>query len=395
SYDFSFWYADNPPGYPDWTAEVWTNNIPNSAGASQLGAAFITSGTTAPATYTQVKRTFVPAISGVYFFASRVNANFNPWYLSFDDFRLEETPACSAPSAITSTNITTNTIDFSWTASISNPADGYEWEVRTSGAPGSGAAGLAASGTTLAGVTNASATGLVANTDYNIYVRSVCTAGSAFSSWDGPVAEHTLCNTITSFPFTETFEDASVTRPCWINDQLTGSIKWEYGTGAGNGGNVTTAHGGTMNAQYQGTFTGSSARLVSPVFDLSTMPATGAQVRFWFANQEWLGDQDELRVFYRTSPVSPWTLIPGAEFTSSVGQWTEVELILPNSTTSEYQIAFEAAEFFGRGVALDDVTIEVAPTCPKPTQVSAIGISPTSAMVYFTSPGSAFIVEYG
>ncbi|HYC30032.1 MAG TPA: choice-of-anchor J domain-containing protein, partial [Chitinophagaceae bacterium] len=85
----------------------------------------------------------------------------------------------------------------------------------------------------------------------------------------------------------------------------------------------------------------------------------------------------------------------GAVYTSSVAAWTEVELMLPGSSTADYQIAFEGGEYFGWGVALDDITIEAAPSCPKPTGVSVVPISPTSALVYFTSPGTSFVVEHG
>jgi hypothetical protein len=126
------------------------------------------------------------------------------------------------------------------------------------------------------------------------------------------------------------------------------------------------------------------------------MPAQGAQVTFWYANQNWLGDQNQLRVYYKTTAAGAWTLIPGAVYTTDVGAWTEVELVLPSSTgPTDYYIAFEGTELFGWGVAVDDVTIAAAPSCPKPTAVTAVAVSPTQAIVSFTSPGTAFIVEYG
>ncbi|MBL7743423.1 MAG: choice-of-anchor J domain-containing protein [Chitinophagaceae bacterium] len=315
--------------------------------------------------------------------------------LFLDNITVEPIPPCLPPSGLTISALTTTTATASWTASASNPSSGYQWEVRTSGAAGSGATGLTTSGTTAAGVTTTPVTGLTANTDYSLYVRANCGLG-VFSSWTLAYNFHTPCDAIVAFPYTETFEAASITRPCWTTAQVSGTVNWTYGAGAGNGGNVTSAHGGTVNARHFGFGTGSVARLVSPAFNFSAMPAQGAQVTFWYANQNWLGDQNELRVYYKTSAAGAWTLVPGAVYATNVGVWTEVELMLPSSTgPTDYYIAFEGTELFGWGVAVDDVTIAAAPSCPKPTNVKAQAISPTSVAVSFTSPGAAFVVEYG
>lgn len=98
-----------------------------------------------------------------------------------DDVSWAPIPGCLEPTALTVTAATT-TASFSWTAPTPAPANGYQWEIRSSGAAGSGATGLAASGTTAAGVTSANATGLTAATAYTLYVRSDCGGGN-FSSW--------------------------------------------------------------------------------------------------------------------------------------------------------------------------------------------------------------------
>ncbi|MFN3754573.1 GEVED domain-containing protein [Flavobacterium sp.] len=89
-------------------------------------------------------------------------------------------PTCIAPSGLTSGNITLNSATISWTASVSVPANGYEYEVRTSGTAGSGATGLFTSGTTN-GLT-LPLSGLSANTAYTYYVRADCGSGD-YSTW--------------------------------------------------------------------------------------------------------------------------------------------------------------------------------------------------------------------
>ena len=75
---------------------------------------------------------------------------------TFEDYTLNITapPTCIAPTALIATPQPTS-VDMSWTASISIPSIGYQWEVRASGAGGSGATGREATGTTGPGITTA------------------------------------------------------------------------------------------------------------------------------------------------------------------------------------------------------------------------------------------------
>ncbi len=89
-------------------------------------------------------------------------------------------PSCLPPTAVSSSSVTTSGAIVSWTASTSNPANGYDIEVRTSGAAGSGASGLVLS----TGTTNTTFTfnTLSANTNYTVYVRANCGASDQ-STW--------------------------------------------------------------------------------------------------------------------------------------------------------------------------------------------------------------------
>ncbi|MBI1341811.1 MAG: T9SS type A sorting domain-containing protein [Terrimonas sp.] len=129
-YNFSFWYADYD-GSTSWVGDIFYNSAQNSTGATLLYN-FLNTGTPGPTVYTEVKQSFTPSSSGVYYFAIRVNEpTGNPWYLSFDDFKMEEVPAadigatgltlpsvtCPSPSAsnlqATIQNFGASTIDFS------------------------------------------------------------------------------------------------------------------------------------------------------------------------------------------------------------------------------------------------------------------------------------------
>lgn len=99
---------------------------------------------------------------------------------------------------------------------------------------------------------------------------------------------------------------------------------------------------------------GFTADLVSSPLHMSQFPQ--AFLHFLYAMPVWGGDQDILRVYYRTSANGEWKLIPGAEFANDVTAWTEATFDLPELSPA-YQIKFEGTAHFGWGIALDNVSI--------------------------------------
>ncbi|HMN25525.1 MAG TPA: choice-of-anchor J domain-containing protein, partial [Ignavibacteriaceae bacterium] len=164
------------------------------------------------------------------------------------------------------------------------------------------------------------------------------------------------CNTISNFPFTETFEDNSTSRACWSQYLIQGSQQydnWIFVKGALNG-NVTTANSGELNArlrQYSGT-PKSVVKLITPKFDLTSLSTP--TLSFYHAQEAWGVSQNELKVYYRLSESSPWVLLK--DYWTNVASWTKEIITLPEKSP-ELQIAFEGIGNFGRTIVLDDVTV--------------------------------------
>lgn len=113
-------------------------------------------------------------------------------YACFEDYTITvlAPPACTAPSGLTSSAITSTSATISWTAASPAPASGYQYYVSTSStAP---TAGTTPTGTTGAGVTSATVTGLTGVTTYYFWVRSNC-GGSGTSSWSVSATFTTTC----------------------------------------------------------------------------------------------------------------------------------------------------------------------------------------------------------
>ncbi|ESU19283.1 hypothetical protein FCR2A7T_27080 [Flavobacterium cauense R2A-7] len=172
SYDFStFVQGDGGTG---WVVDMFYNTSASSVGATQLGGSYNVpgSGTIAIQSYAEVKRTFVPSSSGTYYFAVRVNQpSSSPWYVAFDDFKLELTPACPSPSGLAVNSITDASASITWTATSGN----YQYVIdQVATAP-------AGAGTNLAGETYDAAS-LNPVTTYYFHVRTDCGSGT-YSAW--------------------------------------------------------------------------------------------------------------------------------------------------------------------------------------------------------------------
>jgi hypothetical protein len=143
---------------------------------------------------------------------------------------------CQMPENVASSGISYNQVTLTWSEPGSAPGNGYEYEIRLSGAPGSGSNGLAHTGTTAAGVTTTQVTGLSAQTTYHVYVRSNC-GDNLYSGW---TPDHSFI-TLPEVPEFRTVENVLVGSGQIQCYDATNTI-----TVAGNGTTFFVENGGTV-----------------------------------------------------------------------------------------------------------------------------------------------------
>jgi Secretion system C-terminal sorting domain/Lamin Tail Domain len=152
--------------------------------------------------------------------------------------------------------------------------------------------------------------------------------------------------------FNEDFENAGLIPTGWTIEYENGTHDWVFING-GSGGSITTAHGGGYNAMFQdNSYSNYISKLVSPQFDISG--SSSPNLVFWHVQQNWLTDQDTLRVYYKNSVAGSWTLLQ--TWANSISLWTKQIVELPNPTAT-YYLAFEGAQGYAYGVLVDDVVV--------------------------------------
>ncbi|WP_431133316.1 gliding motility-associated C-terminal domain-containing protein [Psychroserpens mesophilus] len=305
--------------------------------------------------------------------------------VAFDSINIFEV-SCPEPSGITVTGILAATADVTWTPG------GIEtnWEIAVQAA-GTGAPTESGVATTNNPYT---ATGLTANTEYEVYVRSDCSG--EFSSWVGPFNFITPCGAITP----DYNADMSVNVPdaCWdeANDgeiadgpSGSGTSDWRDGTDYAFGASNAINLFGNTDREW----------LLSPFFDLS---AGGYQLEVNVAVTNWnggftddtMGSDDEVKLLQSIDGGATWTTLTtwNAANEPAVGGTEYIE-DLSAVTGTNVQFAIWASD--GAVNDTEDYDFHVGkfrvrtpPTCPEPLNLTIDSFSDVSVDISWT-PGDS------
>lgn len=329
--------------------------------------------------------------------------------LAIDDVSILEAPACPQPSNLAVVNATSNSVQLSW-----NAATATAWEVQY-GSPGF----ILGSGTTVAAGSNPfTITGLTPNTPYQFYVRENCgVAGS--SVWIGPINSRTLCVPF-AVPFFENFDGSDWVSgtgalnsndqisPCWsrnpVGNTNSANFNFFWGTFQGATGSFQTGPSadhttGLTAGKYiytESIIAGGStlAEIYSPLIDLGSL--SSPELRFWY--HMYGSNMGNLRVEVNNG--GAWTQIfsiTGQQQTAKTSPWLEVVVPLSVYAGDTIQLRFLHNRVGANAdLAIDDVSVIQAPTCPQPSNFSLSAITSNSVNLSWTSGGaSAWQIEYG
>ncbi len=238
---------------------------------------------------------------------------------------------------------------------------------------------------------------LLANTDYEFYLRDQCGANQA-SSWTNALEVHTDCPPEYG-SFAENFEGISWPNgglePCWDRYNLL-DFKWNVGppalsyTQSGPGPNNHSLGGSQFIVANRPNQKGNArSSITSPLIDLDTL--TNPELIFWshmFGSQITAFDVsidsgDGFNLIRR---------IIGPQQLSKSAPWTEHIISLPAYSGKTVKIKFTGIASSNWSslsrIAVDDFSIGEAPPCRKPTNLQLDQVNFTSASLSWLSGGA-------
>ena len=294
--------------------------------------------------------------------------------VAIDNVMLAEV-ACPTPTVtlagLTATTATIN-IGSNATSSFLVSTDGEYWNT------------IFDTTTTLTELTPASA--------YTVYVRALC--GGDDTSFAGTTNFTTLCMPIPtdSLPYVYGFEDATGSGAsadysvCWLRHQVGTTSNYPYPS-------TSYKHSGNYSLYYYSSGT---------IWSWSTLPQfeepiNNLQLSFWLykssANygQIYVGvmsDPDDLSTFDTIAFVQP----------NAVSAWEYFEIPLMSYNGNGTYLTLLAASSALNYAYIDDVTIDLPPACPRPTDVAVTNVTANSAdLTWHNNAASAseYTIEYG
>jgi hypothetical protein len=299
---------------------------------------------------------------------------------------------CPQPSALTASNVTSESATLSWTENGTTT----DWIVYYKPSNGTG------DYTTVTVSNNPSVElfSLLANTQYQFYVVADCGA-SDLSAPSELAYFRTGCGPISMLPYTEDFETGILEFDtmqdyiaCWSR-LFSNSAHYPYVDHY-----ASDAHSGSHCLDFSNT---------PNCFDIAVMPelesginVSDLMMTFYLAHNNFgYGNIGIFEVGVMTDPNSASTFIAVDTIDiSSAGYSTyqEIQVSFANYTDFGKYIAFRMSNSYEySGYQLDDITIEERPSCMYPSDFSALNVGTDSVTLTWTEQGDAtsWNIQYG
>ncbi|MFA7081108.1 MAG: fibronectin type III domain-containing protein, partial [Bacteroidales bacterium] len=358
NYAFTFWYVTD--GSDGWTSlQARYENVNDASINAIIGTPVLNETNT---TYQQYLAVFTAPSDGEYKFDIECQATYSPVYLTIDDIGLEISN-CGIPGNVVLSNITAASVDMSWDIGTNNKwivqykiSDDDTWTSNTI-------------------LTNTySFTGLLPQTSYDIRVASLCgTDTSIFVS----NTINTLCDAISSFPWTENFDVLSSGEfpMCWHRPVI-------YSGYPQISISSTRVHSAPSSLEIHSA-TGSPTYAITPQIngDINTL-----RVEFWsMAESATSSGTIEVGLMSDPTDITTFESVQIIQPTTNAYTKNEVSFIGTTLTGSNNYIAFRQNTNSNWYYWIDDIVVDYIPFCEKPTQITASNITNNAANISWVS----------
>ena len=283
------------------------------------------------------------------------------WSAYMDDITLEASPTCFVPTDVTVSNVTSSTVTVAWSDNVPGQ-NTHEVAYGTGSDPDAMTSVVVTTGN------SALLTGLTGNTSYNVYVRAVCDTND-HSEWATVTTVTTLCDAISTLPFTESFENAPVsnnanvnfTVDCWTRNCNTQTYFYPFVLNS-----TSYAHTGTHSLWWYNNYDayGTHQSIVLPQLDTSVYPIRNVKLRL-AARTNTAPTAANFAVGVMTNPTDTTTFTPVDTITIQGSDWdTNYCVYFRSYTGTGTYIAVKALpDTSGWRIFMDDFTLQEAYNC--------------------------------
>ena len=271
-------------------------------------------------------------------------------------------PSCMPVADLTVSDATTTTISLTWTDQNSGSAsyiitDGDDNPVTVTNLT----------------ITGCTVTGLTANTAYTFKVSADC--GSTVET----IQARTECNAIPTLPYNESFEGD--TYYCWDLD------------GFNLLNNNTFAHTGNYSI-----FAQSITEPVYAILPATTTNISDLMLNFWWYNYYSGYDFGSLEVGYLTdiADYTTFVTVGTIDMSTSTSAYAQTDDYGFNGAPAGARIALKYTKGTGGScIIIDDVTVDEAPDCMKPTDLDADPSATEAELIWTANSGeTAWTIYY-
>ncbi|RCU42997.1 T9SS type A sorting domain-containing protein [Chryseobacterium lacus] len=337
-----------------------------------------TSYTAADSEYTVAVPNTVPSGARI---AIKNDADGKSYY--WDDVFWEQAPACIDPFGTSISGVTSNAATVNWTASPSSPANGYSVYYSTvNTAPTSTTVLDGTNSVTSMGI-SAPLSGLSSNTVYYVWVRANCSA-TEFSEWVSVGSFTTACNS-TNVPYSENFE--SVTVPgmpaCTMLENAGSGNNWNTYVGSGDFNTKV------LNYVYNST---NPANAWFFTQGINMTAGISYRIKYDYGNASSTTYPEKLKIAYGTAASSTAMNTILADHPNVVNGTTAINNFVDfvPVATGVYYFGFNAySDADMNRLYVDNIYIDVTPSCSEPTALVLDGSTVASVSVSWTAPSVA------
>jgi hypothetical protein len=328
-------------------------------------------------------------------YSNGINATLNPTLVNSTNkrpligFTFSET--CPAPSDALFTTLTANNVTFSWTENGS--ASNWEYIIQI---PGNGIPSPSTSGT--AATSNpTSASGLNAETDYELYIKAICSTNEQ-SFWSGPYPFTTTCTAIATLPWSEDFETLGYTGATFFPSC------WSKENGAWETKNSSVATSSQFSGLKYLRIGSNSANAF--IWTIGFELTAGTSYDFSSMVQSDNGNDWFVDYFINTVQSSTGATQIGTTYNPfgnnlnySVQGHTKYKATFTPTTTGTYffGVRVNQSSAAPKHISFDDFHLEVTPACVEPENLQFSNITTDSATLTWNELGSSndWVLEYG